>query len=69
MPSNMSIKTYLSKIDKYNNKELEEEYSKLSRLLDNIYQEYKDREDTIFFITRQMEEVKNRVTLNEEQAI
>ena len=62
-----NLKTYLSKIDKYNKEELEEEYNKLYILLNTIFQEYRDREETIYLISRQLEEVHNRMVSNETQ--
>lgn len=63
-----NIYLYISKIDKYNKEELEEEYNKLTNLLNNIYQEYSDREETILFVSRQKDMVKERIDYYEAKA-
>lgn len=64
-----NLTTYIYKIDKYNKEELEEEYRKLYKLLDTVSQEYRDREETIYLINRQIEEVWNRMPKDETEAV
>lgn len=64
-----NLKSYISKIDIYNKKELEEEYNKLYKLLNTVFQEYRDREETIYLISRQIDEVRNRLQDYEAKAV
>lgn len=64
-----NLKSYIYKIDIYNKKELEEEYNKLYKLLNTVFQEYRDREETIYLISRQIDEVRNRLQDYEAKAV
>lgn len=55
----LTMSNYLNTIATFSREELLEEESKLSKVLDNLNQEYKDRVETITLVSNQLDLVRN----------